>query len=105
MNENRIGMVSTSRSGCTVFRRAICNIYGMADSNSWLKKNDYHNNYHKMRKQRDLEYAEKSRRQINDRVKRYCENNKEIIKMKRDEILRKSKLYDEVIKSMTEINS
>ncbi len=70
-----------------------------------LKKNDYHNNYHKMRKQRDLEYAEKSRRQINDRVKRYCENNKEIIKMKRDEILRKSKLYDEVIKSMTEINS
>ena len=70
-----------------------------------LKKNDYHNNYHKMRKQRDLEYAEKSRRQINDRVKRYCENNKEIIKMKRDEILRKSKLYDEVIKSMTEIHS
>ena len=70
-----------------------------------LKKNDYHNNYHKMRKQRDLEYAEKSRRQINDRVKRYCENNKEIIKMKRDEILRKSKLYDEIIKSMTEINS
>ena len=70
-----------------------------------LKKNDYHNNYHKMRKQRDQEYAEKSRRQINDRVKRYCENNKEIIKMKRDEILRKSKLYDEVIKSMTEINS
>ena len=70
-----------------------------------LKKNDYHNNYHKMRKQRDQEYAEKSRRQINDRVKTYCENNKEIIKMKRDEILRKSKLYDEVIKSMTEINS
>ena len=70
-----------------------------------LKKNDYHNNYHKMRKQRDQEYAEKSRRQINDRVKRYCENNKEIIKMKRDEILRKSKLYDEIIKSMTEINS
>ena len=70
-----------------------------------LKKNDYHNNYHKMRKQRDLEYAEKSRRQINDRVKRYCENNKEIIKMKRDEISRKSKLYDEIIKSMTEINS
>ena len=69
------------------------------------KKNDYHNNYHKMRKQRDQEYAEKSRRQINDRVKRYCENNKEIIKMKRDEILRKSKLYDEIIKSMTEINS
>ena len=58
-----------------------------------------------MRKQRDQEYAEKSRRQINDRVKRYCENNKEIIKMKRDEILRKSKLYDEIIKSMTEINS
>ena len=41
MNESRIGMVSTSRSGCTVFRRAICNAYGMEDSNSWLKKNDY----------------------------------------------------------------
>ena len=41
MNENRLGMISTSRSGCTVFRRAICNTYGMADSNSWLKKNDY----------------------------------------------------------------
>lgn len=41
MNENRIGMVSTSRSGCTVFRRAICNVYGMEDTNSWLKKNDY----------------------------------------------------------------
>ena len=41
MNENRIGMVSTSRSGCTVFRRAICNVYGLAETNSWLKKNDY----------------------------------------------------------------
>ena len=41
MNENRIGMVSTSRGGCTVFRRTLCNIYGMEDSNSWLKKNDY----------------------------------------------------------------
>jgi len=41
MNENRIGMVSTSRSGCTVFRRSICNVYGMEDTNSWLKKNDY----------------------------------------------------------------
>ena len=41
MNESRIGMVATSRSGCTVFRRAICNAYGMGDSNSWLKKNDY----------------------------------------------------------------
>ena len=41
MNENRIGMVSTSRSGCTVFRRTICNVYGLAETNSWLKKNDY----------------------------------------------------------------
>ena len=41
MNENRIGMVSTSRSGCTVFRRAICNLYGLQETNSWLKKNDY----------------------------------------------------------------
>ena len=41
MNENRIGMVSTSRSGCTIFRKCICNLYGMEDSNSWLKKNDY----------------------------------------------------------------
>ena len=41
MNENRIGMVSTSRSGCTVFRRAICNVYGLQETNSWLKNNDY----------------------------------------------------------------
>ena len=70
-----------------------------------LKKNDYHKNYHKMRSERDPEYAEKTRIQIKDRVKRYSENNKETIKMKRDEIVRKSKLYDEVIKSMTEIKS
>ena len=41
MNENRIGMISTSRSGCTVFRRAICNVYGLQETNSWLKNNDY----------------------------------------------------------------
>ena len=51
-----------------------------------LKKNDYHNNYHKMRKQRDQEYAER---------------NKEKNKIKREEILRKSKLYDEMLKNVS----
>jgi|TARA_R110001592_G_scaffold357103_1_gene659834 LPS sulfotransferase NodH len=40
---NRIGMVSTSRAGCTFIRKYLCNVYGMQDPNSWLKKNDYRN--------------------------------------------------------------
>jgi hypothetical protein len=40
---NRIGMVSTSRAGCTFIRKYLCNVYGMQDSNSWLKKNGYRN--------------------------------------------------------------
>ena len=43
---NRIGMVSTSRAGCTFIRKYLCNIYGMQDPNSWLKKNDYRNIEH-----------------------------------------------------------
>ena len=43
---NRIGMVSTSRAGCTFIRKYLCNIYGMQDPDSWLKKNDYRNIEH-----------------------------------------------------------
>ena len=39
--EGRLGIVSTSRSGSTYFRRYLCNHYGLADSKSWLKHNDY----------------------------------------------------------------
>ena len=37
----RIGMVSTSRSGCTYVRRYVCNRYNLIDSGSWLKNNSY----------------------------------------------------------------
>ena len=37
----RLGLVSTSRSGSTYFRRYICHKYGLWDSTSWLKFNPY----------------------------------------------------------------
>ena len=37
----RIGLVATSRSGSTYFRRYLCNTFGLYDSASWLKKNSY----------------------------------------------------------------
>ena len=37
----RIGMISTSRAGCTYMRRYICNRYNLKDSGSWLKNNSY----------------------------------------------------------------
>ena len=37
----RIGLVATSRSGSTYFRRMLCNTFGLYDSGSWLKKNSY----------------------------------------------------------------
>ena len=43
MNDNRIGIVATSRSGSTFVRRKICHVYGLEDSNSWLQKNEYKN--------------------------------------------------------------
>ena len=39
--KGRLGIVSTSRSGSTYFRRYLCNHYGVADSKSWLKHNNY----------------------------------------------------------------
>lgn len=39
--EGRLGIVSTSRSGSTYFRRYLCNHYGLQDSKSWLKHNKY----------------------------------------------------------------
>ena len=37
----RIGIVETSRSGSTFFRRYLCNEFGLQDSKSWLKHNLY----------------------------------------------------------------
>jgi LPS sulfotransferase NodH len=37
----RIGLIATSRSGSTYFRRFLCNTFGLYDPASWLKKNDY----------------------------------------------------------------
>ena len=37
----RLGLISTSRSGSTYFRRYLCHAYGLWDSASWLKTNPY----------------------------------------------------------------
>ena len=37
----RLGLVTTSRSGSTYFRRHLCDKYGLWDSTSWLKFNPY----------------------------------------------------------------
>lgn len=61
------------------------------------KHREYYRNYYKERIERDPEYAERYRTQINIRTKRYAEKNKERLKQERDEMLKKSKLYDELI--------
>ena len=65
------------------------------------KKNEYQNKYHKERCERDPEYAENYRIKLNQRTKRYAERNKENFKMMREELIRKSKLYDEIVKNMS----
>mgnify|MGYP003640463081 CR=1 FL=1 len=65
-----------------------------------LKKNNYHSNYHKMRCLNDEIYVDKCRMQTKERVKRYTEKNKDLLKIKRDEIVKKAKLYDEIVKSI-----
>ena len=66
-----------------------------------IKRNDYQNKYHKARCERDPEYAENYRLKLNQRTKRYAERNKEKIKLYNQELLRKSKLYDEIVKNMS----
>lgn len=66
-----------------------------------IKRNEYQNNYHKQRCERDPEYAENYRLKLNQRVKRYAERNKEKIKVMHQEIYKKSKLYDEIVKNMS----
>ena len=39
----RIGLVATSRSGSTYFRRVLCNTFGLYDPSSWLRENSYKN--------------------------------------------------------------
>ena len=37
----RVGLIATSRSGSTYFRRFLCNTFGLYDPASWLKKNSF----------------------------------------------------------------
>lgn len=67
-----------------------------------IKHRDYYRNYYKERSQRDPEYAERYRQQLNVRSKRYHENHKEKLKQQRDEITRKAKLYDEIVKTISQ---
>ena len=66
-----------------------------------IKRNEYHNNYHKTRCEIDPVYAENYRLKMNERIKRYAERNKEKIKLKNQELVRKSKLYDEIVENMS----
>jgi hypothetical protein len=66
-----------------------------------IKRNEYHNKYHKERCDRDPEYAENYRLKLNQRTKRYAERNKEKYKLIKEELVRKSKLYDEIVKNMS----
>ena len=65
-----------------------------------LKRNEYHNKYHRERCERDPEYAENYRLKLNQRTKRYAERNKEKIRLIHQEYHRKAKLYDELVKKM-----
>lgn len=65
------------------------------------KKNEYQNKYHKERCERDPEYAENYRLKLNERTKRYAQRNREKMKLIHQEIYRKSKLYDEIVKNMS----
>ena len=65
------------------------------------KKNEYQNKYHKERCERDPEYAENYRLKLNERTKRYAQRNKEKNELIHQEIYRKSKLYDEIVKNMS----
>ena len=52
------------------------------------------------RRLNDEIYVDKCRMQTKERVKRYTEKNKDLLKIKRDEIVKKAKLYDEIVKSI-----
>lgn len=68
------------------------------------KRNEYQNKYHKERCERDPEYAENYRLKLNQRIKKYAERNKEKIKVMHQEIYRKSKLYDEIMKNISNMS-
>jgi len=66
-----------------------------------IKRNEYYNKYHKDRCERDPVYKENYRLKLNQRIKRYAERNKEKFKLEREELLMKSKLYDEMLTKMS----
>ena len=66
-----------------------------------IKRNEYYNKYHKDRCERDPVYKENYRLKLNQRIKRYAERNKEKFKLEREELLMKSKLYDEMLIKMS----
>lgn len=64
------------------------------------KKREYHRNYYKERSLIDPEYAERYKKQVNIRTKRFYHNNKERLFNEKEELLRKSKLYDELVANL-----
>ena len=66
-----------------------------------IKRNQYQVNYHKTRSEIDPVYAENYRLRMNERTKRYAERNKEKNKLKNQELVMKSKLYDELVKNIS----
>ena len=66
-----------------------------------IKYNEYQKNYLKQRIENDPEFAEKSRIQHRIRSRRYVEKNRDRLKQERDELVRKSKLFDEIVKNLS----
>jgi hypothetical protein len=65
------------------------------------KHREYYRNYYKERSAKDPEFAEKYRSQLLVRTKRYYNNHKEEFKSKYEDMVRKSKLYDELVKNLS----
>ena len=62
-----------------------------------IKHREYYRNYYKERLEKDPEFAERYRQQLNVRTKRYYHKHKEELKSKYEDMLKKCKLYDELV--------
>ena len=65
------------------------------------KHREYYRNYYKERSAKDPEYAERYRTQLNVRTKRYAQRNRDRLKQEHEELVRKSKLFDEIVKNLS----
>ena len=61
------------------------------------KHREYYRNYYKERLVKDPEFAERYKQQLNVRTKRYYHKDKEELKSKYEDMLKKCKLYDELV--------